>query len=130
MPPYQAVVWFPGGTRSDHSRWANIADAPGLSTFSFLARAGRALVFPIYQGFSSVRGVPEFPRDDQKNAYRDMVVQWSKDLGRTIDYLETRSDIDARKVGYYGISAGANAALPVVSRWSRGSRRWRSCLED
>jgi dienelactone hydrolase len=49
------------------------------------------------------------------NAYRDMVVQWSKDLGRTIDYLETRSDIDAGKVGYYGISAGATAALPIVA---------------
>ena len=49
------------------------------------------------------------------NAYRDMVVQWSKDLGRTIDYLETRADIDAGKVGYYGLSAGANAALPIVA---------------
>ena len=49
------------------------------------------------------------------NAYRDMVVQWSKDLGRTIDYLETRADIDAGKVGYYGLSAGANTALPIVA---------------
>ena len=49
------------------------------------------------------------------NAYRDMVVQWSKDLGRTIDYLETRSDIDAGKVGFYGLSAGATAALPIVA---------------
>jgi dienelactone hydrolase len=44
-----------------------------------------------------------------------MVVQWSKDLGRTIDYLETRSDIDAGKVGFYGLSAGATAALPIVA---------------
>ena len=49
------------------------------------------------------------------NAYRDMVVQWSKDLGRTIDYLETRPDFDASKVGFYGISAGATAALPIVA---------------
>ena len=44
-----------------------------------------------------------------------MVVQWSKDLGRTIDYLETRADIDAGKVGYYGLSSGANTALPIVA---------------
>jgi dienelactone hydrolase len=49
------------------------------------------------------------------NAYRDMVVQWSKDLGRTIDYLETRPDMDAAKVGYYGLSMAANGALPIVA---------------
>jgi dienelactone hydrolase len=49
------------------------------------------------------------------NAYREMVIQWSKDLGRTIDYLETRPDIDAGKVGYYGISAGAHVALPIIA---------------
>jgi eukaryotic-like serine/threonine-protein kinase len=43
------------------------------------------------------------------------VTQWSKDLGRTIDYLETRSDIDASKVGYYSLSMGANGALPIVA---------------
>jgi pimeloyl-ACP methyl ester carboxylesterase len=53
------------------------------------------------------------------NAYRDMVVQWSKDLGRTIDYLETRSDIDVGELGYYSLSAGANAALPMVAVESR-----------
>ena len=94
----------------------DLAGAPGASSLHFLPRAGRALVFPVYQGmFQRSGGVGEFPRDDQMNAYRDMVVQWSKDLGRTIDYLETRPDIDAGKVGYYGISAGANAALPIVA---------------
>ena len=29
------------------------------------------------------------------------------DLGRSIDYLETRPDIDTRKLGFYGISSGA-----------------------
>jgi dienelactone hydrolase len=48
-----------------------------------------------------------------------MVVQWSKDLGRTIDYLETRSDIDAGHIGYYGLSAAASAALPIVAVESR-----------
>jgi formylglycine-generating enzyme required for sulfatase activity/dienelactone hydrolase len=116
-PPYQAVVWFPGGYAFGlFPLGRDLGDAPGASFFTFLPRAGRALVFPIYQGtFQRFAGVGEFPRDDQMNAYRDMVVQWSKDLGRTIDYLETRSDIDAGRVGYYGGSAGANAALPIVA---------------
>jgi pimeloyl-ACP methyl ester carboxylesterase len=79
-------------------------------------RGGRALVFPIYQGtFQRFGGVGEAPRDDQMNAYRDMVVQWSKDLGRTIDYLGTRPDFDMGKLAYYGVSAGAEAALPIVA---------------
>jgi dienelactone hydrolase len=31
-----------------------------------------------------------------------------KDLGRTIDYLETRSEFDTSELAYYGLSWGAN----------------------
>jgi dipeptidyl aminopeptidase/acylaminoacyl peptidase len=41
------------------------------------------------------------------NKLRDLTIMWSKDLGRTIDYLETRDDIDAAKLAYYGFSLGA-----------------------
>jgi len=117
VPPYQAVIWFPGGYAFGLIPLGrDLAAAPGAALFTFVARGGRALVFPVYQGtFQRFSGVGEYPRTDQINAYRDMVVQWSKDLGRTIDYLETRPDIDARKVGYYGISAGAHGALPIIA---------------
>jgi cephalosporin-C deacetylase-like acetyl esterase len=41
---------------------------------------------------------------------------WSKDLARAIDYLETRSDLNAKAVAYYGFSWGASlgAILPAV----------------
>ena len=32
---------------------------------------------------------------------------WSKDIGRSIDYLETRRDIDRARLAYYGFSLGA-----------------------
>jgi dienelactone hydrolase len=35
------------------------------------------------------------------------VIEWAKDIGRSIDYLETRSDIDSHRVGYIGLSLGA-----------------------
>jgi len=35
------------------------------------------------------------------------VIYWAKDLGRTIDYLETRKDLNLEKLAYYGISTGA-----------------------
>jgi predicted esterase len=46
------------------------------------------------------------------------VIAWSKDLGRSIDYLETRKDIDATKVAYFGDSGGAilGALLPAIEK--------------
>jgi dienelactone hydrolase len=116
-PPYQPVIWFPGGYAFGlFPLGRDLSAAPGAAYFNFLTRSGRALVIPVYQGtFQRSGSVGEFPREDQMNAYRDMVVQWSKDLGRTIDYLDSRSDIDAGKVGFYGLSAGATAALPIVA---------------
>src|SRR5262249_25826051 len=46
---------------------------------------------------------------------RDMTIQWSKDLGRSIDYLETRNDIDHSKLAYYGISMGSWACIPLLA---------------
>ncbi len=37
------------------------------------------------------------------------------DLGRSIDYLETRPDIDARKLGFYGVSAGAAHGVRLLA---------------
>lgn len=37
---------------------------------------------------------------------RELITDWSKDLGRSIDYLEQRSDIDPTRVGYLGVSQG------------------------
>ena len=40
-------------------------------------------------------------------AGRETLIQDSKDLGRSIDYLETRQDIDRNRIGYLGVSMGA-----------------------
>lgn len=100
-PPYQAVVWFPGddvfASRSSDS-------LASFYLFDFIPRSGRALVYPIYEGMYE-RFEP-FSR--APNEWRDRMIQWSKDLGRTIDYLETRADIDHQRLAYYGFSAGAS----------------------
>jgi dipeptidyl aminopeptidase/acylaminoacyl peptidase len=43
------------------------------------------------------------------------VVHASKDLGRALDYLETRPDIDAQKLAYYGLSLGANVGAIMTA---------------
>jgi len=84
--------------------------------FDYIMRSGRALVYPVYKG--------TFERGDELSSdypnttsfWRDHVVMWSKDMGRTLDYLETRPDIARDKFAYLGISWGAQmgAILPAV----------------
>ena len=47
-------------------------------------------------------------------AQRDRMIQLFRDLGRSIDYLETRPDIDHGRLAYYGISSGAVLA-PILT---------------
>ena len=43
---------------------------------------------------------------------------WAKDLGRTIDYIATRDDLDSERIAYYGTSWGGmlGAILPAVEK--------------
>jgi len=100
-PPYQAVVWFPGGYALElrHSD----GDLPFSYYFDFLPRGGRALVYPVYKG--------TYERADgaytHSPAGKIVAVQRSQDLSRTIDYLASRKDFDTEQVAYYGFSLGA-----------------------
>ncbi len=110
-PPFQTIVLFPGSG----AIFMRSIDQEA-SYWDFIVRSGRVLVYPVY------RGTLERPtelKDDEENdsaSYRDYVIQWARDLGRTIDYLETREDLVAGKVGYYGVSWGGmlGGLLPAV----------------
>jgi pimeloyl-ACP methyl ester carboxylesterase len=99
-PPYQTVIWFPG---DDVFLPRSIDNLASSYLFDFIPRSGRALVYPIYQAMYD----RYIPFDFAPNEWRDRMVDWSKDLGRTIDYLETRDDIVSDKLAYYGFSSGA-----------------------
>jgi eukaryotic-like serine/threonine-protein kinase len=99
-PPYQPIVWFPGNDAFFVPPGGALA-SPYL--FDFVARSGRALVYPVYKGLYERR----VPFSFTPNEWRDMIVVWAKDLGRTVDYLEQREDMDTEKLGYYGFSSGA-----------------------
>jgi hypothetical protein len=99
-PPYQPVIWFPGNDVFFLPAGQGLASA---YLFDFIPRSGRALVYPVYKGTYERR----VPFSFGPNEWRDMIVLWSKDLSRTVDYLQQRPDIDAGKLGYYGFSSGA-----------------------
>jgi len=43
------------------------------------------------------------------------MVMWAKDVGRSVDYLESRADIAKDKIGYLGYSWGAEVAPLVLA---------------
>jgi eukaryotic-like serine/threonine-protein kinase len=98
-PPFQTIVFFPGSDatylRSSRNLWLRMVE--------FHVRAGRVVVYPVYQGtyerIANLRG---------PLGLRERVTQRTLDARRTVDYLESRSDIDGNRLAYYGLSLGAN----------------------
>ena len=113
-PPYQTIVHFPGaGALHEHSS-ENLEDG-FLESFDFIIKSGRAVIFPVYKGtFDRWDNFTSWPKTS--SFFRDHVIYFSKDLGRSIDYLETRPDIDHTKLAYEGVSWGAamGALFPAV----------------
>jgi tRNA A-37 threonylcarbamoyl transferase component Bud32/dienelactone hydrolase len=108
-PPFQAVVYFPGSAASWMTSSADIEQYYEWTIFlSFVAKSGRAAVFPVYQGTFERHdpALTEIHLANDSVAYSDYLAQLVKDFGRTVDYLETRSDIDEGRIAYYGMSWG------------------------
>jgi dienelactone hydrolase len=103
-PPFQTVVFFPGADAfgEDKLDLSSVED-----TYDFLMKSGRALIFPIYKGMYQRRDGLVPGGGSPPGFRRDHEIAWSKDLGRTLDYLETRKEIDSTKLAYLGLSVGA-----------------------
>jgi eukaryotic-like serine/threonine-protein kinase len=108
-PPWQTVVLFPGAmaTLNDTLDLTSVENA-----YDFILKSGRAIVVPIYKGTYQRRD-GFIPGRNKPAFFRDHLIAWSKDLGRTLDYLETRRDFDSSKVAYLGFSIGG-AQAPVM----------------
>lgn len=107
-PPFQAVVFMPGAGAVDTRSSAQEVTNPEMN---FVVSSGRALVFPIYRG-TYERPTPSYRGDTPRtsSAFRDHVIDTYKDLARTMDYLNTREDIDMTRIAYLGASRGAALA--------------------
>ncbi|MEX2283823.1 MAG: hypothetical protein WEE89_15165, partial [Gemmatimonadota bacterium] len=102
-PPYQVVIFYPPGNALQLTSSANVPTA----IFDFMIKSGRAVIFPIYRG-TYERGGGEVSSDYPETTvkWRDYTIMWGKDYRRTIDYVESRPDLDAARVAYYGLSWG------------------------
>jgi dienelactone hydrolase len=79
----------------------------------YIVTGGRMLVQPIYQG-SYERWREPWRRSDVRPW-----IERRSDLGRTIDYLESRADVDASRLAYVGVSFGTSSALPLLALEAR-----------
>ncbi len=112
-PPYQTVVFFghsgtflPGSSRN-----------PELYFLDFIIKSGRALLFPVYKG-SFERFVPA-SQEKGTSEERDLEIEDFKDLARSVDYLETRPDLDHERLAYYGVSLGARWGAVMLALETR-----------
>ena len=99
-PPYQTLAFFPSARVNGLRAGAPLGD---LQFMDYVVQSGRAVIYPVYDGFYE-RWKDKTPGETLK---RERAVNWSKDLGRALDYLETRPDIDHDRFGYLGVSQGA-----------------------
>jgi serine/threonine protein kinase/formylglycine-generating enzyme required for sulfatase activity/dienelactone hydrolase len=119
-PPFQTVIYFPGSgaihTRSSEElklRWLN----------EFLPKSGRALMYPIYKSTYERGDALHSDYPNQSNFWKEHVIMWCQDFSRSIDYLETREDIDRERLAYYGVSWGGamGGIIPAVEKRIKAS---------
>jgi DNA-binding SARP family transcriptional activator/dienelactone hydrolase len=115
-PPFQTVVYWPG---SGARFYDSIDEKIALHT-DFIVQSGRAVAFPVLKGtLERRRDLARASRPPDGVRFRDLTIERVQDVMRTIDFLETRCDIDAERLAFYGWSWGGSAAPLVLSLESR-----------
>ncbi len=118
-PPYQTVIYVPGSGSLFQSSSENIDEYFEFPLFlSFLVKNGRAVLYPVYTG-TFERSYPTagpLHLGEESFAYTNFVIRVVKDFKRSLDFLETRADIDVNNLAYYGMSwgGGLGAIIPAV----------------
>jgi len=112
QPPYQPVLLYHGSNVIYYDAF----NVNYVRSLEFIVKSGRALVFPVLKGTCERRDGLNTDYQQPTVFYKDHVLMWRKDFGRTIDYLETRSDILSNRIGFFGWSWGGfmGGVMPAV----------------
>jgi len=110
--PYQTVVYFPGQGSLESESSQNLEEYREYKDrLSFLVANGRAVLYPVYKGTFERKSKTSFAMDSYQ--YMEWRIQLVKDFRRSVDYLETRADIDRKNLAYIGYSWGSRMA-PII----------------
>jgi cephalosporin-C deacetylase-like acetyl esterase len=109
-PPFQTVIFFPGMGVLYSQSSENLRYTP---LFDFIIMSGRAFVYPVYKGsYERFLGLKSSDSSATRE-YTNWAIQVVNDASRTVDYIETRHDLNQEKIGLYGHSWGGRLG-PIV----------------
>jgi predicted esterase len=120
-PPFQAVVWFPG---MECIYEDSVRKSDEGYPLSFVTKSGRVLVQPVYAWTYERNDGSAVRRWQAPNGQEELYRLWHKDLGRTLDYLEDRTDIDGDRIAFCGFSLGVD----VGGRYLAYDPRYRAAI--
>jgi dienelactone hydrolase len=112
LPPFQTLIFWPGINTVFEK---NLIKSDWKGDIDYLLKSGRAVMYPVYFG-TFERNYGPVPKEGHQ--LTDWVIKVCKDFKRSIDYLETRPDIDTSKLGFYGTSWGGSMGgmIPAIEK--------------
>ena len=102
--PYQTVLFFPSARVNYIPNSKNGLALGDLAFVDYVIQSGRALMYPIYENTYERQVKFSLPGGAQN---LEITTEWYKDIARSLDYLNTRPDIDSSKLAYLGVSMGS-----------------------
>jgi dienelactone hydrolase len=106
-PPWQAVVYWPSNVGYGLSSSQDGRNTLDISYWDYLVKGGRVVVYPIFKGVFERGGREHVIHEPGMAGNRSA----TKDVFRTLDYLETRKDIRSDRIGLLALSVGVDGAL-------------------
>jgi DNA-binding winged helix-turn-helix (wHTH) protein/dienelactone hydrolase len=112
--PLQPVIFLPPGNVFSEGYDSEDIDIAGYN-LDFLARDGRALVWPVFWGMYE-RHIPDQVRSQEKLISRGKfaIRKRRQEIGMIIDYLEQSPDFNGRRIGLLAASYGGTIVAPSI----------------
>ena len=112
-PPWQVVVYSPGAGALFESR---VTGADAATDPRFVTTGGRVVIYPEWYGTFS-RQVPgqRSPTEDARERSRDITLRNRAELGRILDFVESRDDVDEGRVAFMAASQGGDMLSITVT---------------
>jgi len=109
-PPFQTLIYWPGINAAYEK---DLFKSGWEWDIDYLLKSGRAVMYPVYIG-TYERKYERVPREGHQ--LTDWAIKSCMDFKRSVDYLETRPDIDSSKLGFYGASWGGSMGgiIPAI----------------
>ena len=129
-PPWQVIQIIPPG---DAFSAISPIDAGVELHLSAFIKAGRAVLGVVLNGSAERPWPPNrTPPAVATVEYRDLVLDWMTDERRALDYVATRSDLDATRIAYFSISSdsGLKFGLPAIEARYRAVILHGNCLRS